>query len=289
MQRIPHGDVPLLLSYRADLLFTDVETSKSVFPSFGHRVLRYMFFPAGHWVGPAERVSVTVDLGRYAGVDEVKGPPGLVRQGSKLSWTFTNVDLKKVPDLEIKLDVEPLLNIGELAKYRKASKVVLAAKAAKGAGEASAAARIIDGDPETQWCVDRPSPEKWIEVTERKTDREYRDCNWEGLFLVGSTSEKTARIKRVRLEPCGGAKQDDKPLFVDVPVQIRRTGALGPWGLILSSELYGEFPQAQQQAFVDAWRAVEEKVGKCIRVSVVEVDGSGPACIGELAPLRNCG
>jgi hypothetical protein len=287
---IPHGDaVPLLLTYRADLLFTDVDVSKTVFTSFGDRVLRYMFFPAGHWVGPAERVSVTVDLGRFAGVDEVKGPPGAVRQGSKLAWTFTNVDLKKVPDLEIKLDADPLLNVGEFAKYRKASKVVMTARAATSAGDAAAAGRAVDGDPETAWCVDRPSPDKWIEVTQRKIDREYRDCNWEGLFMAATTSEKTARIKRVRFEPCGGAKRDGKPLFVDVPVQVRRTGARGPWGLILSSDLYNEFPEAERKGFVDAFQAVEAKIGKCVRVSIIEVEGSGPACIGELTPLRNCG
>jgi hypothetical protein len=219
----------------------------------------------------------------------VKGPPGAVRQGSKLAWTFTNVDLKKVPDLEIKLDADPLLNVGEFAKYRKASKVVMTARAATSAGDAAAAGRAVDGDPETAWCVDRPSPDKWIEVTQRKIDREYRDCNWEGLFMAATTSEKTARIKRVRFEPCGGAKRDGKPLFVDVPVQVRRTGARGPWGLILSSDLYNEFPEAERKGFVDAFQAVEGKIGKCVRVSIIEVEGSGPACIGELTPLRNCG
>ena len=65
----------------------------------GGAMLRYVFFPAGHWLGPAERVAVTVDLGRFAGLEQVVSPPGAVRQGDKLTWTFTNVDLKKVPDL----------------------------------------------------------------------------------------------------------------------------------------------------------------------------------------------
>jgi len=287
---IPKGDaVPLQLNYRGDLLFTDAEYSKSVFVAFGRRTLRYMFFPAGYWVGPAARVAVTVDLGRYAGTEQVTAPPGVVKQGSKLAWTFTNVDLKKVQDLDLKLDVEPIAYVAELAKYRKDSKVVVAAKAAKAAGGAPAAARAVDGDPETAWCVDQPSPDKWIEVTQRKIDREFRDCNWEGLFLVGTTTEKTARIKRVRLEACHGAKTGDGAPFVDVPLPMRRTGARGPWGLILPGGVYYELPQAEQQAAFEAWHAVKDQIGKCVRVSIVEVEGSGPACIGELTPLRNCG
>jgi hypothetical protein len=260
---------------------------KSALESFGTRGLRYAFFPAGHWVGPAERVSVTVDLGRFAGQQSMVSPPGAVKQGDKLTWTFTDVDLKKVPDLELKIDVQPLLHVAELAKYRKVAKVVLAAKAAKAAGDAAAAGRAVDGDPETAWCVDRPSPERWIEITQRKIDREHRDCNWQGVFLVSSTSDKAARIKRVRLEPCGGGgKGDGKPVVVDVPVL--HVGARGPWGLILSSDLYSQFPEPEHDPFVAAWRAVEERAGKCVRVSIVEVEGNGPACIGELMPLRDC-
>ena len=287
---IPKGDaVPLLLSYRADLLFTDAEYSKSAFVMYGRRTLRYVFFPAGYWVSPAERVSVTVDLGRYAGAEQVTAPPGVVKDGTKLAWTFTNVDLRKVPDLELKLDVEPIAYVGELAKYRKDSKVVLAAKAAKAAGDAAAAARAVDGDPETAWCVDRPSPDKWIEVTQRKIDREFRDCSWEGLLLAGTTSEKTARIKRVRLEACHGAKSGDTASFADLPLPLGGTGARGPWGLILSGTVYYALPQAEQKAAFEGWHAVREQIGKCVRVSIVEVEGTGPACIGELMPIRNCG
>jgi hypothetical protein len=283
---IPTGDaVPMLFTYRGDLLFRD-EPGESAFLNFGPRMLRYVFFPAGHWLGPAERVSVTVDLGRFAGLEQVVSPPGAVKQGDKLTWTFTNVDLKKAPDLAVKLDVEPLAHLDELAQYRKASKVALSAKAAKTAGDAAAASRAIDGDPGTSWCVDRPSPERWIEITQRRIDANFRDCNWEGVLLVSSTGDKTARIKRIRLESCGGARAA-KPVFVDMPV--KRVGARGPWGLILSSDLYSEVPKADVEAFVQAFRAVEEKGRTCVRVSVVEVEGSGPACIGELMPLRSCG
>ncbi|HMF41054.1 MAG TPA: hypothetical protein VKQ32_10175 [Polyangia bacterium] len=285
---IPKGDaVPLVLTYRADLLFTDADYSKSAFVSYGARLLRYTFFPAGFWVGPAERVSFTVDLGRYAGTERTTAPPGAVKQGSTLAWAFTSVDLKKVPDLEIKLDVEPIAYIGELAKYRKDSKVVMTAKTAKAAGDAAAANRAVDGDPETAWCVDKPGPERWIEVTQRKIDRAYLSCYPEGLFLVSSTTEKTARIKRVRLESCGGRGHDGKPAMVELPVA--QIGARGPWGVMLSSDLYSLLPQADQKAFVDDYENVQARVGKCVRLSIVEVEGSGPACIGELMPIRNCG
>jgi hypothetical protein len=284
---IPHGDaVPLLFTYRGDLLLRDESGTESAFLSFGRRELRHVFFPAGHWVGPAERVAVTVDLGRFAGLEQVVSPPGAVKQGDKLTWTFTNVDLKKVPDLLLKVDVTPIANLTELAKYRKESKVALAAKAAKAAGDATAASRAVDGDPETAWCVDKPSPDRWIEITQRRIAPGFRDCNWEGVLLVSSTGDKTARIKRIRLESCSGARAA-KPVFVDVPV--KRVGARGPWGLILSSDLYSEVPKADVEAFVQAFRAVEEKGRTCVRVSVVEVEGSGPACIGELVPLRACG
>ena len=104
-----------------------------------------------------------------------------------------------------------------------------------------------------------------------------------------SPTEKTARIKRVRLEACHGAKTGDGAPFVDVPLPMRRTGARGPWGLILPGGVYYELPQAEQQAAFEAWHAVKVQIGKCVRVSIVEVEGSGPACIGELTPLRNCG
>ncbi|HEX7507996.1 MAG TPA: hypothetical protein VF550_14555 [Polyangia bacterium] len=284
---IPHGDpIPLQLTYRGDLLFTDEDFSKSAFVSYGPRVLRYAFLPAGHWAGPAERMTVTVDLGRFAGLEQVSAPPGVAKQGDKLTWTFTNVDLKTVPDLELKLNVEPLAYVEELARYRKASKVVLAAKSAKAASGA-AAGHAVDGDPTTAWCVDRPSPNLWIEVTERKIDPEFRNCGRQGLLLVSSTAEKSAQIKRVRLEACHGTRRGETPVFVDVPVG--RVGARGPWGLILSSDAYSELPMADQQAFVEAWRAVEAQTGKCVRVSIIEVEGSGPACIGELIPIRACG
>ena len=49
-------------------------------------------------------------------------------------------------------------------------------------------------------------------------------------------------------------------------------------------------PKADVAAFVQAFRAVEERPPHpCVRVSIIEVEGSGPACIGELVPLRACG
>jgi hypothetical protein len=289
---IPSGDaVPLLLTYRADLLFRDEDFGKTAFPSLGQSVLRYVFFPAGYWIGPAERVSVTVDLGRFAGLEKIIAPPGAVKQDSKRVWTFTNVDLKKVPDLEIKIDVVPILEVAAMAKYRKAAKLRVAAKAAtaaKAAGDAGAAARAGDGDPETSWCVDKPGPDSWIEITE-KIDREYRECRWEGVFMTSATSDKTARIRKVRLEACHAGGKNSKVATIDLP--IRSIDARGPWGLVLSSELHMEFPEAQQKAWVDAWNAAEAAILKrgCARISIIEVEGKGPACIGELAPIRACG
>jgi hypothetical protein len=288
---IPSGEaIPLLLSYRADLLFTDYEV-KSTLVSFGLRALRYLFFPAGYWIGPAERLSVTVDLGRFAGLEQVMAPPGVAKQDGKLVWTFTNIDLKKLPDLELTLDVGPIAHVAALASYRKVTKLRLAAKAAKAtktAGDVAAAARAVDGDPGTSWCVDKPGPDSWIEVTLRKIDAEYAGCNWEGMSLSSATSEKTARIRKVRLEGCHDRARDGPAAAVDMPV--RRVDAAGPWGLTLSSELYSELPKGEQEAFVAAFRAVEADFNKrgCVRVSILEVEGNGPACIGELAPLRDC-
>ena len=180
-------------------------------------------------------------------------------------------------------------HLSELAKYRKASKVALAAKAAPGAGDVAAARRAVDGDPETSWCVDKPSPERWLQVTERKIAPDYQDCRWQGVFLVSGTSERTARIKRVRLEACPDGASKTRPAKVDVPVA--RIGARGPWGVILDSNLYSEIPKPDVAAFVEAFRAVEAQAARsrCVRVSILEVEGVGPACVGELMPLRSCG
>jgi hypothetical protein len=280
--------VPVLLTYRTDLLSRD-ESGESAFFSLGPRLLRHVFFPAGSWVGPAERIAVTVDLGRYAGLEQVISPPGATKHGDKLTWTFANVDLQKLPDLAVKVDVEPIAHLAELATYRKASKVALAAKAAPGTGDAATTRRAVDGDPETSWCIDKPSPDRWIQVTERKLASDHEDCRWQGVFLVSRTSEKTARIKRVRLEACAEGTRKSKLAKVDVPVA--RIGARGPWGVILDSNLYSEIPEADVAGFVEAFRAVEEQAvrSRCVRVSIIEAEGSGPACVGELMPLRSCG
>jgi hypothetical protein len=285
---IPQSDgVLLLLTYRTDLLYRD-ESGESAFFSPGPRLLRHVFFPGGSWIGPAERVSVTVDLGRFAGLEQVVSPPGATRQGDKLTWTFANVDSKKMPDLTVKVDVKPISHLTELANYRKASKIALAVKAAPAVSGAAATGRAVDGDPDTSWCVDKPSPERWIQVTERKIAPDYQGCRWQGVFLVSGTSEKTTRIKRVRLAACADGRNTKAPK-VDVPVP--RIGARGPWGVILDSNLYSEIPKADVAAFVDAFRAVESEAERtrCVRVSIIEVEGTGPACVGELMPLRSCG
>jgi hypothetical protein len=95
-----------------------------------------------------------------------------------------------------------------------------------------------------------------------------------GVFLVSSTAGKAARIKRVRLESCGDRAGGAKPAFVDVPVAP--VGAPGPWGLILSSNLYSEVPKANVDSFVQAFRAIEEQALRCVRVSVSRSRGADP-------------
>ena len=105
----PAAESRLLLAYRGELEFEDSGTSKSALPDFTGRTLRYALFPAGFWAGPAEKVEIVIELGRFASRAELKHPSGAKLVGSEARWLLENVDLKKIPWLEISVEAGDLL------------------------------------------------------------------------------------------------------------------------------------------------------------------------------------
>ena len=280
---IPRGDiVSLLLTYRGEMLFEDAEFSKSALTMFDYRRLRYELFPAGHWAGKARQVSISVDLGRFAGLarfgaDGTRPAPSK-KSAARLEWDLRDVDLTTVDALEVHIDAAPILTSSLLAgwnkgKYAIASGAKAASTLASKTG-AYVAANAIDGDGTTAWCegVAGDGAGEWIEVSYREPD----ECRLEGFAIsTGYTKSATTfttnnRLTKISLAECKSGKVIEGASLPSHSHHDRAMHLVRPAG-----DDYDDFP-----------------LSGCLRVTIVEVSAGSKhrdTCISEIAPVFNCG
>jgi hypothetical protein len=242
---IPKGDVvSLLLTYRGELLFEDLEFSKSALTMFDARRLHYELFPAGHWAGKARRVSISVDLGRFAGLavfgkDGTRPAPSK-KSAARLEWDLRDVDLTKIGALEVHIDADPILTSALLTSWNRGkSATVTRAKASSTlASKAGAyvAANVIDGDGATAWCegVAGNGAGEWIEISYPEPAEEY--CRLQG-FAISSGYTKSAttftannRLAKITLAECKSGEVFEETSFKTDRSHDRATHLVRPEG-----------------------------------------------------------
>ncbi len=282
---VPKGDVvSLLLTYRGELLFEDAEYSKSALTSFDYRRLRYELFPAGHWAGKARRVSISVDLGRFAGLavfgEHGTRPAPSKKSAARLEWDLRDVDLTAVDALEVHINADPILTSSLLASWNKGkSATVTQARASStlaSKADAYTAANAIDGNGNTAWCegVAGDGAGEWIEVSYPEPKEDY--CRLQGFAIsTGYTKSSTTftrnnRLAKIEFGYCGTGAEYETSSFTADHHHDRAMHLVR-----LAGNEHGEVPFAG-----------------CVRLTIVEVIRGSKhrdTCISEIAPVFNCG
>lgn len=283
---VPAGEsIRLALRYRGELLFEDAEFSKSALTVFDNRRLYYELFPAGYWAGKTGKVTVELDLGRFDGLAVVTGddattPPPAGHRGDRLSWSFTDVDLARAGALDVRINAEPVLLVDQLTGWNRDHNQGLSVKASSTLADPNrryAAARLIDGSAATAWCEGATGDGvgEWVELRWPTADEESY-CRLEGFAIVpgyaknATTFRDNNRVTRIALSPCG----DPTPLGeLAIPDSGRYDRAAV---LIRPGEL--EKPDAPKRT---CYRFTIRAVKRGVRFH--------DSCIGEIAPVINCG
>lgn len=298
---LPAGDaIPLTLAYTADFVFVDMETSKTMLRYYEKRQLRYQLYPAGYWAGPPERVRIRVETGRFQGL--ATATPAPTRQeGSALVWDLERPDLKRLRELAVTLDAEPVLRHAELVGIRNLSPTdaheVLRGSASStlvAQGKSTyGASQLADFRGETAWCEGAAGDGvgEWVEVTRTLLGADGKEqpalelCRLEGFAIIpGYAKGQPAydgnnRLRAFRLAPCG------KP-------QAGQVFRLSPGADPRSSENHADLRLSgryDRSALLVPYE--EEDAARCVRLTILEV-ARGKAqdtCISELRPVFNCG
>jgi hypothetical protein len=274
---VPTGErIPLSLSYRAELVYDDESFSKTFFTDYSDRWLVYSFAPAGGWQGPADELSITLDLGPFAGFETISGLRGFRREGSHLLWSQNQVDLSRLGPLKVKLDVSPVLHPRDLLKWRRKTKMRFAARElghipALSTGDAGAAAstsgqtevtQATDGDSATAWCAGgdvagRSFEVSWKPPRARDEEEDVTNCQLEAFAVFpGDLSSQQAyeqkrKVSRVRFAACGG------PADTGQGKATKLTLAMKPRFSALASMYLFRWrsPEGSTESFTKAYRA----------------------------------
>jgi hypothetical protein len=162
---IPKGDnIPLRLQYTGDLQRYDSATNKSMAVDYTPRILNYALFPAGYWSGNAKKLDIVLDMGDmapYATLNFVNSAsfeaPHSKSKGV-YSWSYTDVDLKRLATLSVKFDMEPMLEHEDMlariqqSKYKGSFKFSASSTLPDQGSKHYGVANLTDGKLDTAWC-----------------------------------------------------------------------------------------------------------------------------------------
>ena len=156
---IPKGDsIPLRLQYTGDLQRYDSATNKSMAVSYSPRILNYVLFPAGYWSGNAKKLDIVLDMGGMASYATLGFEPPHSKSKGVYSWSFTDVDLKKMESLSVKFDIEPMLEHEDMlariqqSTYKDSFKFSASSTLANQGSKTYGVANLTDGKLDTAWC-----------------------------------------------------------------------------------------------------------------------------------------
>lgn len=288
------------LEYRGELEYEDSGTSKSALPYFGQRTLRYALFPAGYWAGPAQRVSIEVEMGRFASRTTLKTPSELKWEGTKAVWSQMNVDLKKFPWLELSFKADDLLRGDFLLHYNRDCKEewfcfnldATPSSALRLPPSADhSAALLTDGKAETAWCAARDDRQPHIRLRVKDFRGKVREqCRVEGLAIVPGYAKSqrvwmnNQRINRLYVTRCDAklpVRYGDQP-SIDIPIE--NMTAETPVFYFGGLEIPGE--PATRVHITDL---LPEEGDPCLQLVLDHHSPELDLCISEIALIFNCG
>jgi hypothetical protein len=149
------------VSYRVRSELYDSVWSTNFAPSYSNRTFRYVLNPSGHWGdGQVERLDISIDIAKlvqFGGKLGTVAPAGHSREGDQLRWQLSNVDLRKLPDLQLEYDESARLLSEFIARERLPSAAITGARASSTLQDPTETGRhdiskVLDGDPGTAWC-----------------------------------------------------------------------------------------------------------------------------------------
>jgi hypothetical protein len=156
---IPKGDgIPLRLQYTGDLQRSDFATNKSMAVMYSPRILNYALFPAGYWSGNAKKLDIVLDMGEMAPYAALSFEAPHSKSKGVYSWSYTDVDLKKLESLSVKFDMEPMLEHEDMlvrieqSTYKDSVKFSASSTLANQGSKNYGVANLTDGKLDTAWC-----------------------------------------------------------------------------------------------------------------------------------------
>ena len=166
----------LKVNYRVRTFGTMSGTSKSFRWTRSANRFRYNFRTAQTWGNgrlPELRVEVDVRRLRASSIPVSVAPAGAVERDGVLVWNFTDVDLRKAPDLVISYDLGDTMESEQLRGNRLPRKLIESVRASSAlpAGKQTSydVENLFDGRGDTAWIEGKPDAGagEWIEIVFR--------------------------------------------------------------------------------------------------------------------------
>ena len=217
--------------------------------------------------------------------------------GRTVTWSLSDVDLRKLPNLELLFETE-LLAKKELLTWNRSAganeKMPLKVKATSTLPDMGDVnykpENVLDGKGETAWCEGSPGSGEgqWLQFNV-KSKKPGQYCRLEGIAITPgyAKNQKTylenGRVRKVRVTDCDGKRPYDfmlpaaerydmAPVLLRMPAEEQKTGFLN-----------------MGTKYVEPLDYLEET--SCFRLTILEVDkgSSDDTCISEVALVLNCG
>lgn len=290
---IPQGhSIDLGLRYEGSFEFVDTKTTFSALREYGQRHMVYDFSPAGYWNGPVRDIEVRVNPGIFTELVRPLTPDGWRREGQSWILRGRNVDLRRIEELRLQANVEPILRATEIMAKRRGwlewwGKTPIATSSSHLKSNKRFqynAARLVDGRRNTAWCEGQEGLGigEWVELRFAHPDEDDGEsCELEGFGLLpGYTSsqsafEQNARPTQLLVETCDGPQRAAR-FVLNERTHFRQSSDV----IVLNPGFGG----AATQRWPDE--------SPCYRFRIVAASKGtrfADTCISEIVPIWNCG
>jgi hypothetical protein len=203
---IPAGEVSLGLDYT-------LSWSGSGWPGTPTASVdvRYPLWPASHWKGPVQRLSIRVEMGAQAPAALVVSPPGATADGHGFSWAFANADLRILREVLVKLPYRhPTWRYAGFVRANVGTSASASSTLPPEGRFSYQPSRAVDLDPATAWCEGVPGDGVGEAITVRLKSAAAPGPSCEildfGLVPGFARDEKAfqanGRVTKVRIESC---------------------------------------------------------------------------------------